>query len=74
MNFHHIGVATNNIELTIKHYNIFGYKQSTELFLDPIQNVYILFLEKVLIILFVVSIFTTSSFKAVGFLWNILYK
>lgn len=46
MNFHHIGVATNNIELTTKHYNNFGYKQSTELFLDPIQNVYILFLEK----------------------------
>lgn len=46
MNFHHIGVATNNIELTTKHYNIFGYKQSTELFLDPIQNVHILFLEK----------------------------
>ena len=46
MNFHHIGVATNNIDFTTKQYNIFGYKQSTELFLDPIQNVYILFLEK----------------------------
>jgi methylmalonyl-CoA/ethylmalonyl-CoA epimerase len=46
MNFHHIGVATNNIELTTKYYNNFGYKQSTELFLDTIQNVYILFLEK----------------------------
>jgi len=46
MNFHHIGVATNNIESTTRQYTIFGYKKSTELFLDPIQKVYILFLEK----------------------------
>jgi methylmalonyl-CoA/ethylmalonyl-CoA epimerase len=46
MNFHHIGVATHNIEETIKKYILFGYQASTGTFFDPLQNVYILFMEK----------------------------
>jgi methylmalonyl-CoA/ethylmalonyl-CoA epimerase len=46
MNFHHIGIATNNIEETTKKYNLFGYQTSTDTFFDPIQNVYITFMEK----------------------------
>ena len=46
MNFHHIVIATHNIEETTKKYNLFGYKTSTETFFDPIQNVYISFMEK----------------------------
>ena len=46
MNFHHIGVATHNIEATIKKYNLFGYQVSTHTILDPLQNVYITFMEK----------------------------
>jgi methylmalonyl-CoA/ethylmalonyl-CoA epimerase len=46
MIFHHIGVATNNITLTAKQYSIFGYEIFSEIIFDPIQNVYIAFLEK----------------------------
>ena len=46
MIFHHIGIATYNIEETSKKYNIFGYQISTDTFFDPIQNVYITFMEK----------------------------
>ena len=46
MNFHHIGIATHNIEETTKKYNLFGYHSSTDTFFDPIQNVYITFMEK----------------------------
>ena len=46
MNFHHIGIATHNIEETAKKYNLFGYKTSTDIIFDPIQNVYISFMEK----------------------------
>lgn len=46
MIFHHIGIATYNIEETGKKYNLFGYQISTDTFFDPIQNVYITFMEK----------------------------
>ena len=46
MNFHHIGIATHNIEETTKKYNLFGYQTATDTFFDPIQNVYIRFMEK----------------------------
>jgi hypothetical protein len=46
MLFHHIGVATNNIALTAQQYSIFGYELSSETIFDPIQNVYITFMEK----------------------------
>ncbi len=46
MRFHHIGVATNNIAMTAKQYSIFGYEISSETIFDPIQNVYIAFMEK----------------------------
>lgn len=46
MNFHHIGIATSSIEETTKKYNLFGYHISTDKFYDPIQNVYITFMEK----------------------------
>ena len=46
MLFHHIGVATNNIALTAQQYSIFGYELSSETIFDPIQNVYIAFMEK----------------------------
>ncbi len=46
MDFHHIGVATNNIEETLIKYNIFGYELSSEIFIDVIQNVKIAFMEK----------------------------
>ncbi len=46
MDFHHVGVATNNIEDTLNKYKIFGYEQSSEIFTDTIQNVRILFMEK----------------------------
>lgn len=43
--FHHIGVATPNIEKTSKLYIDAGYSMS-EVVYDPIQNVRIAFLEK----------------------------
>ena len=46
MRFHHIGVATNNIALTAQQYSIFGYEIFSETIFDPIQNVYIAFMEK----------------------------
>ena len=46
MRFHHIGVATNNIAMTAQQYTIFGYEISSETIFDPIQNVYIAFMEK----------------------------
>ena len=46
MNFHHIGIATHDIEETTKKFNLFGYQSSTDKFYDPIQNVYITFMEK----------------------------
>ncbi len=46
MRFHHIGVATNNIAMTAQQYSIFGYQILSEIIFDPIQNVYIAFMEK----------------------------
>jgi methylmalonyl-CoA/ethylmalonyl-CoA epimerase len=46
MIFHHIGIATNNIDLTAKKYNLFGYEIVSEKIFDPIQNVFISFMEK----------------------------
>lgn len=46
MEFHHIGIATNNIDESVKKYNAFGYIKSTEIYHDEIQNVYITFMEK----------------------------
>jgi methylmalonyl-CoA/ethylmalonyl-CoA epimerase len=46
MIFHHIGIATINIDLTAKKYNLFGYEIVSEKIFDPIQNVFISFMEK----------------------------
>jgi methylmalonyl-CoA/ethylmalonyl-CoA epimerase len=46
MRFHHIGVATSNINQTAKNFNLFGYEIVSEEIFDPIQNVYIAFMEK----------------------------
>lgn len=46
MEFHHIGIATNNIDDTVNKYNVFGYTKTTEVFHDKIQNVFITFMEK----------------------------
>lgn len=43
--FHHIGVATNNIDNTSSHYVEAGYIKSETVY-DPIQNVNICFLQK----------------------------
>jgi len=43
--FHHIGIATSNIEKTAKYYTDAGYLK-TETVLDILQNVYICFLSK----------------------------
>ncbi len=43
--FHHIGVATNNIDNTAQYYIKAGYKK-TETVYDSVQNVNICFLEK----------------------------
>ena len=46
MEFHHIGIATSDISLSAIAYEKFGYKLSTEIFYDPLQNVNIAFMEK----------------------------
>ena len=46
MTFHHIGIATKDIEKTILKYNILGYELVSKKIFDPIQNVYIVFMEK----------------------------
>jgi methylmalonyl-CoA/ethylmalonyl-CoA epimerase len=46
MEFHHIGIATNNIDETVNKYNILGYTISSEIYHDVIQNVFITFMEK----------------------------
>jgi methylmalonyl-CoA/ethylmalonyl-CoA epimerase len=46
MNFHHIGIATYNINESISRYLLFGYNQTTSKYFDPIQNVNIAFMEK----------------------------
>lgn len=46
MKFHHIGIATNNINDSISKYLLFGYNQTTVKYFDPIQNVHITFMEK----------------------------
>ncbi len=46
MTFHHIGIATKDIEKTILKYNIMGYELVSKKIFDPIQNVYIVFMEK----------------------------
>jgi methylmalonyl-CoA/ethylmalonyl-CoA epimerase len=45
MKFHHIGVACKNIKDSILSYEEIGY-ESSELILDPIQNVELCFLKK----------------------------
>lgn len=45
LNFHHIGVATNNIDTTASEYELGGYKRSASIF-DPVQNVNICWLTK----------------------------
>ena len=45
MEFHHIGVATMDIEQSAIAYSLFGY-QSGEIIFDPIQRVNLCFLEK----------------------------
>jgi methylmalonyl-CoA/ethylmalonyl-CoA epimerase len=46
MKFHHIGVATENIELTANIYELLGYKKG-ELINDPLQKVKLCFLKKI---------------------------
>jgi methylmalonyl-CoA/ethylmalonyl-CoA epimerase len=46
MKFHHIGIATYNINDSISKYLLFGYNQITVKYFDPIQNVNITFMEK----------------------------
>lgn len=43
--FHHIGVATQDIDATASVYELGGYKRSSSIF-DPIQNVHICWLTK----------------------------
>lgn len=45
MNFHHIGIATENINKTSKYYLEAGYTMSKQIF-DPVQKVNIVFLSK----------------------------
>lgn len=46
MEFHHIGIATKDIEKSSHVYSLFGYKVGNKIF-DPIQKVELCFLEKV---------------------------
>jgi len=46
MDFHHIGLATKNIDRSIKDYKLLGYLSNNEKIMDPIQNVELCFLEK----------------------------
>jgi methylmalonyl-CoA/ethylmalonyl-CoA epimerase len=46
MEFHHIGIATKDIEKSSYIYSLFGYKAGNKIF-DPIQKVELCFLEKV---------------------------
>ena len=47
MKFHHIGVATHNIEKSISDFLLLGYEQhSTKIIFDPLQNVNLAFLSK----------------------------
>ena len=47
MQFHHIGIATNNLEAAIKVYVELGYAlQFGRIFIDPVQKVKIGFMEK----------------------------
>jgi methylmalonyl-CoA/ethylmalonyl-CoA epimerase len=45
MKFHHLGVATANIETSAQSYSFFGYKPG-DIIYDPIQKVNLCFLEK----------------------------
>ncbi len=47
MNFHHIGVATNNLDKAIRLYSDLGYNmENTNVVYDPIQKVKIAFMDK----------------------------
>ena len=45
LKFHHIGVATRNIEKEISYYKMLGYKESSNYFSDPIQGIKGIFIE-----------------------------
>lgn len=45
INFHHIGIATSNIDLTAAEYQNFGYEMDGSIIFDPQQNVNICFLK-----------------------------
>lgn len=45
MKFHHIGIATDNIEKSAQSYSFFGYKKG-EIINDSLQKVNLCFLEK----------------------------
>jgi len=45
MKFHHIGIATKNIEKSAQSYALLGYKKG-EIINDPLQKVNLCFLEK----------------------------
>ena len=45
MKVHHIGYAVKNIEDSMQHFQILGYKPISEIVADPIRNVKIVFLQ-----------------------------
>lgn len=47
MHIDHVGIAVKNIEQAISHWEtVFGYRQATEVVLNTLQKVYVVFLEK----------------------------
>jgi len=46
MRFHHIGIAVEKINESIKAYEALGYSKSSEIIFDPIQKVQLCFLDK----------------------------
>ena len=46
LKLHHIGVATKNIEKEFEVFKKLGYKQSSEVFIDEIQGIRGMFIEK----------------------------
>lgn len=44
LDFHHLGLATKNIEKEFATYRLFGYQRESEIFIDPIQGIRGLFI------------------------------
>lgn len=45
LKFHHIGVATSDIEKELTYYKMLGYKESSDFFCDNIQSIKGIFIE-----------------------------